>query len=26
MYAAGDRAQIGDTRGNVIDLGLLRTP
>jgi small-conductance mechanosensitive channel len=25
LYAAGDRVQIGDTRGDVIDIGLLRT-
>src|ERR1700688_5121888 len=24
-YAVGDRVQIGDTRGDVIDIGLLRT-
>ena len=25
LYAVGDRVQIGDTRGDVIDIGLLRT-
>jgi small-conductance mechanosensitive channel len=25
LYALGDRVQIGDTRGDVIDIGLLRT-
>jgi small-conductance mechanosensitive channel len=25
LYAPGDRVQIGDTRGDVIDIGLLRT-
>jgi small-conductance mechanosensitive channel len=25
LYAIGDRVQIGDTRGDVIDIGLLRT-
>src|ERR1700688_1269 len=25
LYGAGDRVQIGDTRGDVIDIGLLRT-
>src|SRR6266852_2359223 len=25
LYVAGDRVQIGDTRGDVIDIGLLRT-
>ena len=25
LYAMGDRVQIGDTRGDVIDIGLLRT-
>jgi small-conductance mechanosensitive channel len=25
LYAVGDRVQIGDTRGDVIDVGLLRT-
>jgi small-conductance mechanosensitive channel len=25
LYAVGDRIQIGDTRGDVIDIGLLRT-
>jgi small-conductance mechanosensitive channel len=25
LYEAGDRVQIGDTRGDVIDIGLLRT-
>src|SRR5271170_5739098 len=25
LYTAGDRVQIGDTRGDVIDIGLLRT-
>ena len=25
LYALGDRVQIGDTGGNVIDIGLLRT-
>jgi small-conductance mechanosensitive channel len=25
LYSVGDRVQIGDTRGDVIDLGLLRT-
>jgi small-conductance mechanosensitive channel len=25
LYTAGDRVQIGDTRGDVIDVGLLRT-
>jgi len=25
LYAAGDRVQIGDTRGDVLDIGLLRT-
>jgi len=25
LYMAGDRVQIGDTRGDVIDIGLLRT-
>jgi small-conductance mechanosensitive channel len=25
LYATGDRVQIGDTRGDVIDIGLLRT-
>jgi small-conductance mechanosensitive channel len=25
LYVAGDRIQIGDTRGDVIDIGLLRT-
>jgi len=25
LYAAGDRVQIGETRGDVIDIGLLRT-
>jgi small-conductance mechanosensitive channel len=26
LYAVGDRVQIADTRGDVIDIGLLRTP
>ncbi|MGA8503185.1 MAG: mechanosensitive ion channel domain-containing protein [Candidatus Sulfotelmatobacter sp.] len=25
LYAVGDRVQIGDTRGDVVDIGLLRT-
>ena len=25
LYAVGDRVQIGDTRGDVIDIGLIRT-
>jgi small-conductance mechanosensitive channel len=25
LYTVGDRVQIGDTRGDVIDIGLLRT-
>jgi small-conductance mechanosensitive channel len=25
LYAVGDRVQVGDTRGDVIDIGLLRT-